>query len=339
MTRCMVFLTLPGLLLSAQDPGVDTVIKRTQAHLVALRNQFQAFTESGRDPKQFRPDFSTILKELDAGLAANPSAEVKEVLLVSKLTFGRMGALPKPELNALALRARQEVPGRSRAWVLDPELFVRLGTPAMLAEAVEANPEVKVRALVLQTRGEALLRVNKGEEAASILARMEAEFPKEAATEALRKAYEAAAPTFPGRPAPQFKLTNLEDSAQSFALVDFRGKYLLLDFWASWCGPCRAEMPELHQAWERFKGPRFEILSLSLDRTAGDVGRFRKEPGHAMPWKHAYLSGGFDHDLVRTLGINSIPRPVLLGPDGRVVASGDELRGADLLTTLERVLK
>jgi hypothetical protein len=57
-----------------------------------------------------------------------------------------------------------------------------------------------------------------------------------------------------------------------------------------------------------------------------------------MPWKHAFLNGGFDHPLVKSLGIHSIPRPVLLDPEGRIVAAGDELRGEDLLRTLGRIL-
>jgi thiol-disulfide isomerase/thioredoxin len=112
---------------------------------------------------------------------------------------------------------------------------------------------------------------------------------------------------------------------------------VLVDFWASWCPPCRAELPGVHKAWERFKGRNFAILSLSWDYKVEDIATFRALPGTPMPWKHAYLGRG-KHALNESYGVVGIPKPVLIGPDGKIVATDAKLRGANLEKTLEHLL-
>jgi thiol-disulfide isomerase/thioredoxin len=141
-----------------------------------------------------------------------------------------------------------------------------------------------------------------------------------------------------GQPAPAFSLKALGDAQTAYTLDTFKGRYLLIDFWATWCPPCRAEMPGLHAAWAKFKAKPFDILSLSFDRRVGHIAPFRAQAATPMPWKHAFLEGGFQNPLSEAYGVKGIPKPLLIGPDGKIVASGNDLRGPKLEQTLEKFL-
>lgn len=139
-----------------------------------------------------------------------------------------------------------------------------------------------------------------------------------------------------GKPVPDFnvKLLHSDDTISKESLL---GKYYLIDFWAVWCSPCRAEMPTLHEAFNEFKNSNFTIISLSFDPKADAVDKYRKE-SWAMPWNHSFVDGGFKNDLSKRFEVNGIPKPILVNPDGIIVATETELRGENLKKTLKKYL-
>jgi len=140
-----------------------------------------------------------------------------------------------------------------------------------------------------------------------------------------------------GKPLPRFSI-RLMDSDQTISNKELRGKYTLIDFWAVWCSPCVGEMPSLHAAYKKFKSPRFNILSLSFDGKEDDVRKFRKEQW-PMPWLHAFVKGGFRSKLANEFEVMGIPKPILVDPNGIIVAMEGDLRGENLEKILKKYLK
>ncbi|MFM2385489.1 MAG: hypothetical protein RL660_246 [Bacteroidota bacterium] len=150
----------------------------------------------------------------------------------------------------------------------------------------------------------------------------------------------SATPTTPKAPrtdgavlAPDFALTKLDGTA--FTLSSMRGKYVLVDFWASWCGPCRAENPNVVAAYQKFKGKNFDIVGVSLDddKDAWQAAVTRDN----LTWTHVSDLQKWASVVVRLYNLNSIPSNVLIDPDGYVIAK--DLREEALHTKLQEVLK
>jgi thiol-disulfide isomerase/thioredoxin len=135
-----------------------------------------------------------------------------------------------------------------------------------------------------------------------------------------------------------FSVAALDDSTVTYSNESMKGKVYLMDFWAVWCGPCIGELPNLEAAHQKYRDEGFTILSLSFDGQPGDVTKFRTEGEHKMPWLHAFVPGGFRSDLATTFQVLGIPKAILIGADGSIVAAEGELRGEALDKTLARVL-
>ena len=136
-----------------------------------------------------------------------------------------------------------------------------------------------------------------------------------------------------GQVAPDFTLP--DPSGKMISLNSFRGKYVLVDFWASWCGPCREENPNVVKAYQQYKGKNFTILGVSLDKTKDKWQQAIKEDG--LAWNHVSDLKFWDSAVVPLYGINAIPTNFLLDPQGKVIAAN--LRGPALEAKLQEVLK
>lgn len=119
----------------------------------------------------------------------------------------------------------------------------------------------------------------------------------------------------------------------SFTLSGLRGKYVLLDFWASWCAPCRKENPSLVKLYEKYHDLGFEIVGISLD-TDNEKWREAIEKD-GLPWIHVSDLKGWQNNVSSTLGINAIPSAILLDREGKIIDYG--LRGNELERAVERL--
>jgi peroxiredoxin len=136
-----------------------------------------------------------------------------------------------------------------------------------------------------------------------------------------------------GQPAPEISLP--DPDGKVITLSSFKGKYVLVDFWAKWCGPCRQENPNVVKAYKQFKGKGFDILGVSLDRTKEDWVKAIKEDG--LTWNHVSDLKYFQSQAAQDYNISGIPFSILVDPKGIIVAKN--LRGSALQKKLAEVLK
>ncbi|MEM6805360.1 MAG: TlpA disulfide reductase family protein, partial [Bacteroidota bacterium] len=135
-----------------------------------------------------------------------------------------------------------------------------------------------------------------------------------------------------GAYAPDIRLPSPE--GDTLSLSDYKGKYLLVDFWASWCGPCRRENPNVRRVYAAYKDKGFDIIGVSLDRNKDRwIGAIKQDQ---LPWKHISDLKQWRSIAAKTYGVHSIPYTVLLDPDGKIIAK--RLRGKSLENELERLL-
>lgn len=139
--------------------------------------------------------------------------------------------------------------------------------------------------------------------------------------------------TAPGAMAPEFTMNDI--NGKPLKLTDLRGKYVLLDFWASWCHPCRDENPNVKAQYELYKDKGFTVLSVSLDN---DKQRWVEAIQHdGMPWYHVCDYKAWNGDVTDLYGISAVPTCFLIDPDGKIV--GKNLRGEELRTALAKIFQ
>jgi peroxiredoxin len=121
------------------------------------------------------------------------------------------------------------------------------------------------------------------------------------------------------------------------SLSSFRGKYVLVDFWASWCGPCRRENPNVVKVFNKFRDKNFTILSVSLDRPDAKDKWLAAIHKDGLVWTHVSDLKYWDNAVAKQYGIRAIPQNLLLDPQGKIIAKN--LRGEDLDDELSGLLK
>jgi thiol-disulfide isomerase/thioredoxin len=117
-------------------------------------------------------------------------------------------------------------------------------------------------------------------------------------------------------------------------LGDLKGKVVLIDFWATWCGPCRAELPNVIATYKKLHPQGFEIVGISLDEDEGKLKEFLGS--HEMPWAQFYDGKGWENEVGQLYGVQSIPATYLLDKAGNV--QGIDVRGPALGRAVERLL-
>src|SRR6185436_4514393 len=136
-----------------------------------------------------------------------------------------------------------------------------------------------------------------------------------------------------GKQAPEIIMP--DPTGKEIRLSSFKGKYVLVDFWASWCRPCREENPNVVLAYQNFKNKNFTVLGVSLDKNKQAWTKAIMKDG--LTWDHISDLQEWYSPVVGLYEIDGIPFNVLVNPEGKIVAQG--LRGSELHQKLSEVLK
>ncbi|ADQ80663.1 alkyl hydroperoxide reductase/ Thiol specific antioxidant/ Mal allergen [Paludibacter propionicigenes WB4] len=136
-----------------------------------------------------------------------------------------------------------------------------------------------------------------------------------------------------GKVAPNFTMN--DTTGHPVKLSDFKGKYVLLDFWASWCGPCRKENPNVVNAYKKFHDKGFEIVQVSLDtKKPAWIAAIQKD---GLNWNHLSDLKGWQNEAVLMYGVKAVPTNFLIDKDGKIIAR--DLREEKLQETLSEIFK
>jgi thiol-disulfide isomerase/thioredoxin len=136
----------------------------------------------------------------------------------------------------------------------------------------------------------------------------------------------------PGAAFPDFHVKDL--TGQPLSVGALQGKVVLVDFWATWCGPCVAELPNVMKAYDKHHGDGFEIIGISLDSDKAKLDKFTKDK--KMTWQQFFDGQGWGNKLAGQYGVNSIPATYLLDGEGKIIAK--DLRGDALEAAVAKAL-
>jgi peroxiredoxin/cell division protein FtsB len=136
-----------------------------------------------------------------------------------------------------------------------------------------------------------------------------------------------------GRPAMEF--SQKDTSGNLVSLSSFRGKYVFLDFWASWCGPCRAENPNVVKMFNQYEGKGFTVLGVSLDQPNSREKWLKAIHDDKLTWSHVSDLQFWNNSVAVQYGIQAIPQNLLINPEGKII--GKNLRGEALQKKLAEI--
>ena len=251
----------------------------------------------------------------------------------------------------LALEALQTVPPTSPLWTFEAWFIFgasnlitiisrNADSPEEVAEyvqrVIDGHPDPEVRAQFLDVGLYAADRAGDEELKWRYYNQLQTEHRRTYNAARARRDFDEKRKVQFGKPVPKFRFVSLDDRKEIYTNRRLLGTTYLIDFWGTWCAPCIREIPEIQDAYDKYREAGFQILSVAMRDEKEAIEAFREER-YSMPWMHTIVSGARHNAVKRAFEIDGYPRPILVNGEGKIIAVDDELRDGKLLEVLAEV--
>ncbi|MBK9249251.1 MAG: redoxin domain-containing protein [Ignavibacteria bacterium] len=310
----------------------------------ADRQEFFAAYGKRKTGKPENYDPKTVRARVRKDIAAEENPILREIQMIRYLAVPYFSDDTTGADPVFAKEILTSIPAFSSVWGQDPRLigqaiFLMKDKSGYLEQALKENSSVYVKSEVLSSLLEKATKDKDDKKLRAYYDQLMKEFPDTYAARYAAKQYNPDRKVKEGNIIPNFSFDGVdEETGKKITPASLKGKWVLIDNWATWCGPCVAEMPALHKVYEKFKDKNFVVLSVSFDRQAADVTKFRGGK-FKMPWMHSFSEGVWESEAAKVFEVSGIPKPILIDPTGKIVALEEALRSDNLEKTLTKYVK
>lgn len=322
-----------------QKKRLDDYQKALADHMLSGKPRFYR----GKPFEELVYDWSIELEIIKNRLEQETNPLLRQTLLLNYIEI--TGFQKNPD-TSYAKKCLEEIQPTSPLWSLNPALLPGIVFLTgeiekhidYIQQVLDKHSDKNVKATLLFNLIGLATNEGKNEEAKKYYDRLINEYSDNFYANYAKERFNPDRKILPGNFIPEFTLTSLDDSTIIYNNEYFKGKILLIDFWAVWCKPCVGEMEHLHNAYEKYKDKNFDILSISFDAKLEDVIKFRNGKWK-MPWHNSFVSGSFKSEIAKKFEVIGIPKPVLIDESGKIIAVEIKLRGKSLEKTLSETFK
>lgn len=306
----------------------------------ASKKLMEHMTKNKNNIESFQYDAGNYLTDLLVKIESEKNENVKNYLKLTYISFVQFRV--KDFDFGKAESFYSSVPVDNIAWELAPTafsayitLFPRHRWDKIQDDFLNNSKSKIVKLYIYQSKLGNAKFANNTEELKKLHARIKNDYPDLKEARDLIKRYPVESKIQIGEEIPDFEVTSIENGEVKYSKKSMLGKIYLIDFWATWCGPCVGEMENLHNVYKNFKDKGFEILSLSLDAKANDVIKFRNGQWK-MPWLNSFIGNAEGRKVADKFEVIGIPKPLLISAEGKILETEGTLRGNSLENTLKK---
>ncbi len=328
---------------NSYDKKISEIYNEYTKVLDDASKKFQEYRDAKKSPMNFKYDRGTYFSDLLSRINKEKNERIKDLLKLLYVSFAYYHPVDYSFEKATAFY--ESIPPARQAWEVLPNSFnsyfnliPQYKWNDLQDKFLKETKSSSIKYSILFGKLATAKFSGNVTELKKIHELVKKDFADAQEAQDLLKRFPVESKIKVGAEIPDFTVTSLDNKDEQFSKHSMLGKIYMIDFWATWCGPCVAEMDGLQKAYDKFKSKGFEILSLSMDKSTDDVAKFRKEK-YPMPWMNAFLVNDWKNKIVKEFEVIGIPRPILVDANGKILAMEGDLRGGNLEKTLSKYFK